>query len=191
MKKMLALLIGLVMLFSFAAAEPDVFSFAEMISEEELAKGTYEALSDDIPVKIWVMNGAFRAADISEVPEAYATGLEIGIFKFIPDENRMVILSAVPDNGGSFDDFAADMKANTETSSGIFDAVINGIRAIVYETQGENGEALSYFIYEAADDVRLSLLAVGFDDELYDVGYGSMPANAYAQLIVLSVAPAE
>ena len=86
MKKLTVLVMALVMLLSFAMAETAEIStvnFTEMIPEELLAAGTYDTLNEDIPAKIWVPNGMFTVADATEIPEEYATGLEIGMFSYI------------------------------------------------------------------------------------------------------------
>ena len=55
MKKILALVMALAALLSFATAETAevaTINFAEMIPEEQQALGTYDTVNEDIPAKI-------------------------------------------------------------------------------------------------------------------------------------------
>lgn len=185
MKKTIALVMALAMLLSFATAETAevaTVNFTEMIPEEQLALGIYDTVSDDIPAKIWVLNGAFIAADASEVPEEYATGHEIGIFKYTADESLKVIFSALPNDGGSFDDLVKALKEDTETFAEVEEAVVNGIRAVSYSARDENGEILRYATYEVADYVWLNIMFKATDNDEF---------NQAVALIAASVAPAE
>ena len=71
MKKLSALILALVMLASFAMAETQVVTFTDMISEDQLALGTYDTLNDELPVKIWIPDGYFAVVNPSDDPDAY------------------------------------------------------------------------------------------------------------------------
>ena len=185
MKKLTVLVMALVMLLSFAMAETAEIStvhFTEMIPEELLAAGTYDTLNEDIPAKIWVPNGMFTVADATEIPEEYATGLEIGMFKYAADESLKIIFTAVPNDGGTFDDLVAALKADPETFTEVEEAVVNGIRAIGYSSKDENGETLKYVTFEVADYVWLNLMYKETDNLEFNQAVG---------MISISVAPVE
>ena len=180
MKKTIALMMALMMLLSFAMAETAEIakvSFAEMVPEDQLALGTYDTLNDDIPAKIWVLNGAFTAADPSEVPEEYASGLEIGIFKYAADDSLKIIFSAVPNDEGTFDDLIAAMKAQPEEFTEVEECVVNGIRAVGYACKGENGETLRYATYEVTDYVWLNIMYKETDNVEFNQAVGLMAAS--------------
>ena len=185
MKKTLAMVMALAALLSFATAETAevaTINFAEMIPEEQQALGTYDTVNEDIPAKIWVLNGAFTAEEASAVPEEYATGLEVGIFQFVADESLKVIVTAIPNDGGSFDDLVAAVTADTENFTNAEECIVNGIRAIGYDCKDENGETLRYITYETADYVWLNLMYKVTDNVEYDQA---------VSLMAVSVAPVE
>ena len=185
MKKILALVIALAALLSFATAETAeiaTINFAEMIPEEQQALGTYDTVNEDFPAKIWVLNGAFTPADASEVPEEYATGLEIGIFKFNADESLKVIVTGIPNDGGTFDELVAAVKADPDEFTDVEECIVNGIRAIGYACTDENGEKLTYVTYETSDDMWLNLLYKVTDNVEF---------NQAVSLMAISVAPVD
>lgn len=185
MKRLIALIIALTALFSFAAAETTeaaTLTFADLMPEEELALGTYDTLNEDIPAKIWVPNGVFTVADVSEIPEEYATGMEIGVFKFAADESLKVIFFELPNDDGTFDALVESLKAEPESFSSVEEVVVNGIRAVSYDGKDENGETLKYATYEVADYVWLNLMFKATDNAEF---------NQAVALIAASVIPAE
>lgn len=160
MKKLVALMAALVMLLSFAMAEETAvqeINFSDYVSEElQETMGKYDKLTEDFPAMIWVLNDTFNMYDASGVPEELATGLELGIFKFAADESLFVIFSVLANDGGSFDDLVASLKAETDNFSNVQEAVINGVRAVSYASALTPG--YSFATYAVFDDAWLNIM---------------------------------
>ena len=189
MKKLVALIIALVILLSFAMAEETTVGsvvFTEIMSEEDLAQGVYDKITDDFPAKIWVPNDTFIVADLSEIPEEYSTGLEIGMFKFAADENLKVIFSEIPNDTDTFDDLIKTLKEDKDEVGNLYfsdveEAVVNGVRAVSYKSNIDDDEIV-YATYEVSDVMWLNIMAMDSTNEDY--------AQA-VNLICRSVAAAE
>ena len=183
MKKLLALVMALAMLLSFAMAEVASVNFLEMLPEDQLALGTYDTINEDMPAKMWVLNDTFIVADLSEIPEDYATGMEIGMLKFAADENLKVIFSALRIDGeGTLAETVAAMQEDPETFSDVEEATVNGINSVSYTCKGVNGETLKYITYEVTDYVWLNIMFIDSDNLDY---------NQAVALTAASIAPAE
>ena len=167
MKKLVALMAALVMLLSFAMAEEtavQAVNFDEMVPvEQQEALGKYDKLIDGFPAMVWVLNDTFNIYDASGVPEELATGFELGIFKYAKDENLFVIFNPIANDGGSFDDLVAALKAEPDNFNTIQEAVINGVRAVSYASALTPG--YSFATYAVSDDMWLNIMATDGQDE--------------------------
>lgn len=185
MKKLVALVAALVMLLSFAMAEETVQNivFTDMVPEDQLEQqGIYAPVVEGFPAKIWVLNGAFLPVAASEIPAEVFTGMEVGVFKFADDESLLVILSAIANDGGSFDDLVAALKADPDTFIEPEEAIINGFRSVSYSCNEADGAVLRYATYEVSDSVWLNIMFKASDNEMYTQACG---------LLAASVAPAD
>lgn len=179
MKKLVALMAALVMLLSFAAAEETAvatYNFDEMVSKDlQETLGKYDVLTVDFPVKIWVPNDTFVAADASEVPEEYATGHEIGMFKFAADESLIVVFTAIPNDTSDFDSLLKSLREDKDEDGNFYftdvqEAVINGVRAVSYKVSDD--EKAMYATYEVSDDMWLNIMFLNSENEAYTQAAG-------------------
>jgi len=184
MKKLSALVLALVMLLSFAAAEGAVntINFTEMLPADQLALGTYDTLTEDFPAKIWVLNNAFAVVDPAEYPADYETDMTIGVFKYIADESLLVVFSMLPNDTGSWEDLVEGVKADPENFLEVEEAVVNGFRTVTYKCPDEDGSLLAFATYEVDPSMYLNIMfKVSENDEF----------NQAASMIAASVAPVE
>ena len=184
MKKLVALVAALVMLLSFAVAEETVQNvvFTDMVPEDQLVLGTYAPVVEGFPAKIWVLDGALLPVAASEIPEEYFTGLEVGVFKFAGDESLKIILSALANDGGNFDDLVASLKEDPENFIETEEAIVNGFRSVSYSCKEADGSVIKYITIEVSDVVWLNIMFKDSDNDEF---------NQAAALLVASVAPVE
>ena len=182
MKKLSALVLALVMLLSFASAETAVIDFTSMLSEDELALGTYDTLTEDFPAKIWVLNNAFAVVDPADYPADYETDMTIGVFKYIADESLLVVFSQLPNDTGSWEDLVEGVKADPENFLEVEEAVVNGIRAIAYKCPEEDGSRLAFSTFEVDPSMYLNIMFKVSENAEF---------NQAASMIAASVAPVE
>jgi len=174
MKKLFALMAALVLLLSFAMAEEtEVGSvvFTEIMTEEELAQGIYDRITDDFPAMIWIPNDTFIIADLSEIPEDYATGHEIGLLKFAADESLKVIFTELPNDTGTFDDLLTTLREDKDPDGNpyfyeIEEAVVNGIRAVSYKSTLDSDDVV-YATFEILDYDWLNIMVIESTNEEY------------------------
>ena len=185
MKKLFAALVALVMLLSFAVAEETEvvdIHFTDTISEEEFAKGEYVDLAEDF-ASVWIPNDLFVEMDLAEVPDAYATGLELKVYKFAADEKLLLIFSSLPNDTGTFDELIDKLKADQESFSEVEEAVVNGNRAVAYKSKIDEDETLVFVSYEVSENAWLNIMAADSDNDDY------MEAARTISRSVVSTAP--
>ena len=147
--------------------------------------GEYREMLPDVVKQLtaWIPNGVFTVADTSEIPEEYATGLEIGVLKFAADEDLKVIFSEVPNDGSStLADVIEAMKAEKENFFDVVEAKLNGINAVSFTTKDANGENIKNATFEVSDSVWLNMKFRETDN---------LEFNQAVLLISASVAPVE
>ena len=170
MKKLFAVLVSLVMLLSFAMAEGtgvvDVV-FTDQVSEEEIANGEYVELGEDFPAKVWIPKDVFVEMDLSEIPDAYATGLELKAYKYAADENLRVIFSMIANDTGTFDELLASLREDEESFSEIEEAVVNGVRAVAYKSKIDEDETLVLITFAVSENAWLNLMALDSENDDY------------------------
>lgn len=187
MKKLSALMLALVMLLSFAAAEGAVatINFTEMLPADQLALGTFDTLTEDMPVKVWVPNDTFAVADLSTLPDEFVSDLTIGAFKYLADESKVIYFNLLPNDEGAFADLVAALKADTETFRNVDEAIVNGYHSVSYKVPEEDGTITALATYEIKPEMYLNIMFKTTENE------ADAMFNQLASLIAASVSPAE
>ena len=183
MKKLSALILALVMLASFAMAEPQVVTFTDMISEDQLALGTYDTLNDELPVKVWIPDGYFAVVNPSDDPDAYILVMTIGVFKYLPDESQQLFFNMMASDTGTFDDLINGLKAEPENFLKVEEAIVNGFRCVSYQCPEGTDEFVAYATYEITPAVYLNIM--------FKTNDANVEFNQIASMIAASVAPAD
>ena len=181
MKKLIAALMALMILFSFAAAETaevQAMNFKEMLSEEELATGSYVDLTErsGLPVSIWVPNGVFTDVQLTAEQTEKSPA-----FMMLVNENLVGSVIALM-TASSDKDYAAVLETLNadKTVSDVTEAQINGIPTIAWvQVKNSDGkdEYTAYATY-FIDDVKLILFFPVLEDDTF---------LQYARLISASV----
>lgn len=187
MKKLSALMLALVMLLSFAAAEDAVttINFTEMLPADQLALGTFDTLTEDMPVKVWVPNDTFAVADLSTLPDEFVSDLTIGAFKYLADESKVICFNLLPNDEGEFADLVAALKADTESFRDVDEAIVNGYHSVSYKTPEEDGTITAFATYEIEPEMYLNIMFKTTENE------ADALFNQFASLIAASVSPVE
>lgn len=183
MKKLSALILALVMLASFAMAEPQVVTFTDMVSEDQLALGTYDTLNDELPVKVWIPDGYFAVVNPSDDPDAYILDMTIGVFKYLPDESQQLFFNMMASDTGTFDDLINGLKAEPENFLKVEEAIVNGFRCVSYQCPEGTDEFVAYATYEITPAVYLNIM--------FKTNDANVEFNQIASVIAASVAPAD
>lgn len=143
MKRILAVLFALMMVFTFAAAETgteteQAGSFRDMMSEEELAAGTYTSLGG-LPMQVWMPNNKFTELEIPDDNDEYEYAVAYLAYTENPDY-RVTVKCLEADQ--SYEDLIATL--TDPDFAAVFQdvqpAVANGFDAVSYTYNGEEDE---------------------------------------------------
>ena len=177
MKKLIALVMALAMLLSFAAAETATVDFTSMLSEADLALGTFVKVSEDLPAAVWIMNDLFTVVPPEEYPEELTTGHECLVLACADSPEDRVVMSVLSNDTGTFDDLVKALNDDPATFSEVEEAVINGIRSVGYKVTEEDGTVLMYATYEVTDYAYLNIVFRQSDNMPYLQAAGLMVAS--------------